>query len=261
MKTNGLKLLTGFLAITCIVMAIVLLSSCKNKDNNSDQAHVTIRMTDAPAHYDAVYVDIQAVEVTGEGGGTFMLNTHAGIYNLLDFSNGVDTLIAEGGLDAGTVSQIRLILGPNNSIVKDGTTYPLSTPSAQQSGLKLQVHKTFEPGVEYAILLDFDAHHSVVEQGNGGFSLKPVIHTVDVALNGSIRGSVAPIGALVVVEATQGANSHSSITNAQGEFLISGLEAGTYTLTLTPPAPFMPVTINNVQVNAGASTNVGLTTF
>lgn len=258
MKTGITKLTACALSLGLFML---LLSGCKNKDNDSDQAHVRISMTDAPGAYDAVYVDVQSVEVTGPGGGAVMLNTHAGIYNLLDLSNGVDTLIAEGDLDAGTVSQIRLILGPNNTVVKDGTTYPLSTPSAQQSGLKLQVHQTFEPGVQYAIKLDFDAHKSIVEQGNGGYSLKPVIRTVDVALNGSIRGSIAPIGAFVLVEATKGSDTYTSVTNAQGQFLISGLESGTYTVTLTPPAPFMPVTINNVQVTAGANTNVGLTTF
>lgn len=257
MKLTVTKLTTGVLSLA--LLALLFLSGCKPKDPK-DPAHVKISMTDAPGAYDAVYVDVQAVEITGAG-GTVTLNTTAGIYNLLDLANGTDTLIAEGDLAAGKVEQIRLILGSNNSVVVNGTTYPLSTPSAQQSGLKLQVHQTFEPGVEYAILLDFDANQSIVTQGNGGYSLKPVIRTVDVALGGSIRGSVTPIGALVIAQAITGTDTFSSVTNANGEFLIGGLAAGTYSVVLTPPTPLIPVTISNVQVTAGANTNVGLTTF
>ena len=48
----------------------------------------------------------------------------------------------------GTLGQIRLVLGPDNFVVlNDGiddnadVPIPLSTPSAQQSGLKLNVNK------------------------------------------------------------------------------------------------------------------------
>jgi hypothetical protein len=258
MKTTAMRITIGALAVSFFVF-ILLLSSCK--DNDKDQAHVNVRMTDAPAAYDAVYIDVQGVEITGAGGGTVVLSSNPGIYNLLELSNGTDTLIAAGGIDAGQVEQIRLILGTNNTIVVDGVTHPLTTPSAQQSGLKLQVNRTFEPGVEYGILLDFDANKSIVMQGNGDYSLKPVIRTVDVALNGSIRGSIAPVSALVVVEASNGTDTFTSITNANGEFLISGLVAGTYSVTLTPPSPLLPVTVNNVVVTAGSSTNIGVITF
>lgn len=239
------------------------ISGCKKDDKvtNSGMSHVNIRMTDAPGQYDAVYIDVQQIEVTGSGGGAVMLNTHAGIYDLLTLSNGIDTLLASGDLAAGEVSQIRLILGPNNSVVVNGVSYPLATPSAQQSGLKVQVHKTFEPGVTYAILLDFDANQSIVEQGNGDYRLKPVIRSVDIALNGAIRGSISPIGALVAVTATSNGVSYSSVTNASGQFLLSGLAAGTYNVTITPALPALPITISGVVVSTGNTADVGLVAF
>lgn len=250
-------------AINLITAAILCFSiSACNKDNKgAGTSHLNVRMTDAPGQYDAVYVDVQQIEITGSGGNAVMLNTHAGIYDLLALSNGVDTLLASGDLEAGTVSQIRLILGPNNTVVTGGVSYPLSTPSAEQSGLKLQVHQTLEPGVTYAILLDFDANQSIVEQGNGGYKLKPVIKTIDVAVSGAIRGSIAPIGALVVVTATSNGVSYSSVTNASGQFLLSGLPSGNYDITLTPALPALPVTITGVTVTTGVTTDVGVVTF
>lgn len=239
---------------------IILMPACK-KDSSTDKAHLSVRMTDAPASYNAVNVDIQGVEVTGNGGKAVMLNVNPGIYNLLDYSNGLDTLIASGDLDAGKVSQIRLILGTNNSVIVNGDVFPLSTPSAMQSGLKLQIHQTFEAGVSYGILLDFDANKSIVTTGNGQYQLKPVIRTVNAAINGSIKGNITPAGLIAVVTATSGSETYTSVTNDMGYFLIAGLPAGTYSLTVTPALPLLPVTLTGYTVVAGASTNVGLIAF
>jgi hypothetical protein len=67
-------------------------------------------------------------------GKAIALNVKSGIYNLLNFSNGLDTLIAIGTLNIATVQQIRLILGLNNSVVVNNVSHPLSTPSAEQLG-------------------------------------------------------------------------------------------------------------------------------
>ena len=60
----------------------------------------------------------------------------------------------------------------------DSTLYPLATPSAMQSGLKLNLNKFLLPNFNNVILIDFDAHESIVEQGNGDYSLKPVLRTL-----------------------------------------------------------------------------------
>ncbi|NTW23961.1 MAG: DUF4382 domain-containing protein, partial [Lentimicrobium sp.] len=202
-----------------------------------------------------------AVEVTGDDGSTVMLNTNAGIYNLLNFSNGLDTLIATGDLNAGKISQIRLILGPNNSVIVDNVVYPLSTPSAQQSGLKLQVHRTFEPGVSYMLLLDFDANQSIILTGNGQYQLKPVIRVIDAAISGSIKGSTSPLGVMAMISATSGGITYSSVNNLSGQFLISGLPAGLYEVTVNPEIPYSRITLYDVEVATGISTNLGLIVF
>ena len=216
-------------------------------------------MTDAPGPYNAVYVDIVGVEVTGTNNDAVLLNVDPGTYNLLDFSNGKDTLIGTGTLDVGSVEQIRLILGPNNSVMVNNVSFPLSTPSAEQSGLKLQVHKTLEAGVEYAILLDFDANQSIVETSNGVYKLKPVIRTIDNAISGSIKGKITPIGQIATITATSSTSSFSSVVNVNGDFLLKGLPAGTYSVTITPVLPLGTVIKTNITVTTGVSTNIGTT--
>ncbi len=245
----------------CFILLTVVFACKKEKTEEIAPANPPtpyhIRMTDAPAAYLAVNIDLQAVEVTGSG-STVMLNVTPGIYNLLHFSNGLDTLIATGSLTMSSVEQIRLILGANNTIVTSTGTYPLKTPSAQQSGLKLNVHHTLQPGVDYYVLLDFDAAQSIVENGNGDYSLKPVIRTIETALSGSVKGKISQPGVAATVTATSGAASYSSVVNANGDFVISGLPPGSYVLTVTPVLPYATVNLTNVNVTVGASTNVGV---
>lgn len=236
-----------------------LFNSCNN-DNPKPSYPYAITMTDAPAFYDAIFVDIQAVEITGSGGETVSLNVNKGVYNLLDFSNGASTLIATDTLEIAKVEQIRLVLGTNNTILVDNVSYPLSTPSADQTGLKLQVHQTLKEGVLYNVLLDFDANKSIIKLGNGNYKLKPVVRTIETATSGSIKGNITPIGSVAMVEASSGV-SFSTNVNAEGNFLVMGLPAGIYTLLITPNLPFLPVTKTNVTVENGVTTNVGTIAF
>lgn len=244
-----------------------IMNSCSNSSNDSTKTAypVAIKMTDAPGPYDKVMIDLQGVEITGSTGQAVTLSVKKGIYNLLDFSNGVSTLIATDTLDDAKVEQIRLILGTNNTVVIKGVSYPLSTPSADQTGLKLQVHQTLHGGVLYSILLDFDANKSVIETGNGVYKLKPVIRTIETAVGGSIKGSITftstGLPAFVTVVDNSTNLSYSTNVNATGNFLAAGLPAGTYTVTVTPTLPALPVIKTNVVVTTGLTTDIGIVTI
>jgi hypothetical protein len=180
-----------------LLSVLFLLIPACNKDN--DKSYLSVRLTDTFGNFEAVMIDVQSVEISGNDGSTIILSTNTGIYNLLDFSNGLNTIIAKGDFDAGTISQIRLILGANNTVIVDGIVYALSTPGDMQSGLKLKVDKKFEPGVSYTILLDFDANQSIVSQGKGDYQLKPVIRIIDASTSGSLKGSINPAGIVAVM--------------------------------------------------------------
>jgi len=139
----------------------------------------------------------------------------------------------------------------------DGIVYPLSTPSAQQSGLKLKMNSTLTPGVDYELLLDFDASKSIVLTGNAEYQLKPVVRAINEATTGSVYGSVLTMLSLPAnVSVTNGSVTYTSVTDAEGRFLIRGLDAGTYSVTITPELPYLPITIDNVNVTVGNVTGV-----
>ena len=153
---------------------------------------------------------------------------------MLDLVNDKDTLLVNADIPSGRLHQIRLVLGTNNSIVLNGVTTPLETPSAMQSGLKLNVQHDVTGGILYTMLLDFDAGRSIVTSGNGKYILKPVIRTVLNAVGGSIKGAVTPNTVLTAVYAINGTDTMTTFTDASGAYFIKGVPAATYKLQYWP---------------------------
>lgn len=146
-----------------------------NKDNDTT-TDLRIRLTDNPYNATEVNVDIQEVRVNlnDDSTGWVSLDTRAGIYNLLDFQNGIDTLIAQTTVPTGTVKEVRFVLGNQNSIKIDNTTYPLTIPSGGESGLKIKLNKKLNAHVD-SLVIDFDAALSILQTGTGDYKLKPVL--------------------------------------------------------------------------------------
>ncbi|MEN8139554.1 MAG: DUF4382 domain-containing protein, partial [Bacteroidota bacterium] len=243
-----------------LFLGAAMLSSC---DKNEEKATLNVRLTDAPAAYEEVIINVTDVKINvsaeDESGWQSMENVSTGEYNLLDFTNGLDTLLASQELPAGKISQMRLILGDGNKVKIDGEYFDLDTPSSQQSGLKFNIHADLAEGVVYNLWIDFDAKRSIVEKGNGGYSLKPVIRTFTEATSGAIKGIVSPVEAqayIMAISASQDTLGTYADTES-GEFLIRGSEEGVYSVEFVPVDGFEEKTINDVLVVTGEVTDMG----
>jgi len=261
---NNMKTFLKFICIAILTVGFVSCSDDDSSESNTDEtARVSIELTDAPGDYEAVFIDVEDVVVkyNGEEDEVFIDDVDAGIYNLLELTGGVSVVLVDEELPTGSISQIRLVLGDDNTVVVDGETIPLQTPSAQQSGLKIQVNETLEGGIFYEFMLDFNVEESIVEQGNGGYLLKPVIRATTVAETGAISGSVIPVtDTPVLVTTTTGEGEEiSAYTDAQGKFVLQGILEGNYDLKFEadPDLNFPPVIIDNVIVEVGEITTVG----
>lgn len=244
----------------------VLLSSCSknddddnNNNNNGGNATVKMHLTDGPAEYDAVYLDIQRVEVTMEGRSAVELNVaRPGVYEILQFRNGLDTFLAQTSLPPGKINQIRLILGNNNSVVVDGDVEPLTTPSGQTSGVKLNLNQTLEANGAYDIWIDFDAAKSIHRTGNGKYMLKPVIRAYSALTDGRIVGNVLPLAALTTVYAINGTDTFAAIPNLSGYYRFSGLPQGTYRVWFDAEGPgYNDKFMTDINVEFGKEQNLG----
>jgi hypothetical protein len=242
-----------------LLSATLFFSSCDNDEKSARR--IQVRLTDAPGDYEAVNIDLLRVEAHASRGneqnGWFELNTNSGVYNLLDLTNGIDTLIVDDVLPEGKISQIRLVLGDNNTVVVDGVTHDLTIPSGSQSGLKLNIHEEFLEGITYKVLLDFDAAKSVVKAGaSGKYNLKPVIRTITEAQDGAIRGVVTPADAVPAVMAIQNEDTISTYANENGEFLLMAIPEGSYNVLIQPGEEYGSQTIANVSVLNGQVTTM-----
>jgi hypothetical protein len=244
-----------FLLLSAV--SVLLFACTKDGDQN---VTMKVHLTDAPGNYEQVLIDIQdlQIHVTGDGSenGWQSLPVQKGVYNLLNFRNGMDTLLATTTLPSGKISQMRLVLGSNNHVKKGGTLYNLETPSAQQSGLKFNINASLTEGITYELWIDFDAARSIVESGNNQFILKPVIRTFTKATSGAIKGVVSPSEALPVVKAISSEDTVTTIASEEGKFLLQGLDAGTWKVTFEPVEPYGSKTVPNISVTIGNVTQM-----
>jgi hypothetical protein len=136
-----------------------------------------VNLTDNPLAAQEVNIDLKEVRVNFKDGSEewSVLPTNSGIYNLLDFRNGVDTTIATGSNITGNeVREIRLVLGTNNSIRINDVVHPLTIPSGSETGLKIKLGQNLRNGTD-EVTIDFDAALSVHQTGDGTYILKPVL--------------------------------------------------------------------------------------
>ncbi len=234
-----------------------MITACTKSENESrDHARIQIYLTDAPGDYQEVNIDVVSVRVIIND-SLISLPTNGGIYNLLDFVNGRDTLLVEDEIPAGYLSQIRLVLGEDNTVMKDGLIYNMKTPSAQQSGLKLNVHEEIHPGISYAYVLDFEAEKSIVRTGNGRHQLKPVIRVFTKAVTGILEGVAWPPEAKAYINVIRDEDTVGTNADAEtGEFMIRGLTEGIYDVDFESTEGFRDTSLTDVSVMAGQVTHL-----
>ena len=158
------------------VFAIVLCISFSACKKDSGESTLRVRLTDAPADYQEVNIDLKAINVklSDDSDAWVALDAIPGIYNLLGLQNGVDTLIGTKTFSAATVKEIRLVLGQNNTIKVNNAVFPLTVPSGSESGLKIKINKKLNAAIE-TLIIDFDAALSIHEEGTGDYKLRPVL--------------------------------------------------------------------------------------
>lgn len=251
------------LFLTAFIGMMLITNACKQ--NDEAQATFELRLTDGPASFEEVNIDVQGAEVhvnkdTASSSGWQALSIKKGIYNVLKLNNGVDTVLGSAQLPLGDISEVRLILGDNNSVKVDGKTLPLTIPSSDKSGLKLKFVKKLLAGISYKVTLDFDAAKSVREIKKGSeYKMRPIIRLITDANNGSIRGEIGTTSCKTVVYAIQGVDTlTSAYPSSTGRFVLQGLGAATYKVAVSAEGTNCAgKTMDNIKVEVGKVTEIG----
>lgn len=228
------------LSILTVLLSLFIFTGCST-ESEPGTGTMKVSLTDAPVDFDQVNIEIlqvlvnrdESAEDTTESGWHSVMDDSI-VVNLLDYQNGAVLDLGEVELEAGQYNQVRLLLGDDNNVVIDGETHALTTPSAQQSGYKLNVNAEIQEGQVYELVIDFDASQSIVVTGNDNYILKPVLRTVNLQEEGSISGTVLPLDAEPNVYAIMGEDTVGTNPDDEGNFTIVGLEDGTYNVWFDP---------------------------
>jgi hypothetical protein len=258
-----------------------LLSACGgggggSSTSTSGTGTLQVALTDAPScGFNEVNITVSKVRVhqsssAGEndaGWQDIVLNPAKKV-NLLTLTNGILQDLGKTTLAAGHYTQMRLVLTPNssvsplaNSVVAEGSTteVAIETPSAAQSGIKLNHEFDVTANAQIDLALDFDACKSIVSKGNsGGFLLKPVIGVIAQATSGGISGFVPAGLTKPIVSAQQnGVIIKSTVPDATGAFVLSPLPQNSvgYVVVVTADGR-TTAAISSVPVATGATTPV-----
>lgn len=249
------------LLLFATILSLSLFACKKNNNNTGSTSHVTVKLTDAPGAFDAVIVNIKSVVIVTNT-GEHTLNLSGGPIDILRLRLGKDTVLADQDIPAGTIQQVRLVLNDSgNRVIIGGISHDLTTPSGQTSGVKLNVHENLTAGIEYTMLLDFDAAQSIVLTGNGKYILKPVIRAIPQAVSGAITGIVSPASASPKVYAITGTDTVGTVADATGKFYFPGLAAGTYNVEFVPVSPYAVKTVAGISVVNGSVKDMGTVTI
>ena len=244
-----------------------------------------LAITDAPScGYDHVYLTVDRVRVhksstavDGESGWSEVVLTPARRIDLLALTNGVLDNLGQTPLPAGKYTQMRLVLAPNSSTnplanavtPTGGSEVALTTPSAQQSGIKLNVNMDVAAGTLADFVIDFDACKSIVKRGNSGqYNLKPVMAVIPVVSNAGMRvvGYVDPSIAVATTNVSVQINGvpvkatmpNTGLTDT-GKFELYPVPVGTYDLVVTA-AGHVTAVMTGVPVVSSSITSINSAT-
>ena len=290
MKTIKVKSLHFAIAFLCLFAF-----SCQKEHSGNGgtfpagTSHVNIFLTDDPSLvFDQVLLDIQSVEIKveddsdlqheneheaevedhdshgGTDGGWMSVPIHPGVYNILQFRNGLDTLFGTASFDASKqLRKVRLTLGSSNTVVING----ISSPLVIKDNNNFVVIKLDESTVAINsggitnFWLDVDAGRSIRQHG-GEFEFKGQVKAFSKEKSAGIEGIVLPGNAAAIVTAVNGTDSATAKPEDSGEFKFIGLKPGTYTLVYHATAGnFADVTVTGIIVSGTEDTHVPTVTL
>ncbi len=275
-----MKNIIRFTLFILFISSIVFYSCQKEvtggNQQDPDKPHpVTIYLTDHQTPiFDSVFIDLQKLEIKLEdhtlpNDGWVNLAIRPGVYNILRFRNGLDTLFATGTLPNARIKKIKLVLGTQNSAMKNGQSFPLRVKDEDREVIANIESSNFEITTSGQVLfwIDFDAGNSIHPDNSGsgsgnGYRLKSHIKIFTRSQSGRIEGRVLPRTADAIVKAVIGSDTATAIPdNDDGEFKIVGLNAGTYKVLIDGQHGYNDTIINNVIVRNREDTHLPVITL
>jgi len=261
-----------------MIASALMLTSCKKDEFQTEEdaqpREFKVNMTDNPGEYEALTVELNSVEVYNENSGWITLNSNTQFISVLDLTNGKELQIASmQNAEMGAYSKVRLNFGQQHELkvkssveiggVSSTTTATFYCEYEGPDSVEVEIDEQIsaEEGVD--LLIDFDVASSIQKDGEE-YIIKPTLKLIkdrSTGVQGKVKGAAS--ASLIL---TDGEDTLSSYTNADGEFLIRGMEEGTYDLICYPQNEdgeemMSEQTVSGVVVTKGEIENTGTIRF
>ena len=181
------------------------------------------------------------------------------------FPTATTTELGSENIPVGKYTQVRLKIIAAE-VVENDPTHTVDVPSGAQSGLKILTNFTTTEGPTYELVLDFDAHRSIVTAGPPtnpkSYKLKPTIRVISKAVAGSISGTVTnpqdvPMASAI---ADTGLVTQTPVETTTGFFRLAFLPEGSFVVTIADTLT-LAYEASDVAVTAGNDNDVGAVTL
>lgn len=298
MKNTKVAIISFALSLFLVTL---FFSACKKENSSgSGSQQLSLYLTDDPALFDSVLIDIQKVEVKIDTSEEHQHNDHfgdidndndddhqdsdafgqwidlamtPGVYTVSNLRNGIDMLLASGTI-TGKIRKVRITLGTNNTVYVGGVAHALAL-SGSDNLVYVKIHGEDEQGehesgddnneehdTPIGVWLDFDLGRSITLTG-GQYYLNPVVNPFCDAKSGKVEGKVRPEAAHAVVTIFNATDTAMAIPehDEDGEYKIRGLKAGTYSIHFKGFNGYSDTTINNIVVVINDDTHIPTVTL
>lgn len=254
-------------------LALLGLSSCKKDDPqpgtgstntaSPERGSFKVRLTDSPGNFSGLFVEMTRVDAYIENRGWVNISNESRVISVLDLTNGAETTLAyQSKAEAGVYTKLKLTFGNENTLVLNGaagsSTIALNFSSEGSREVIVEIDEEVSSETSADVLLDFNVAESIALLGSS-YLMNPDItdiHDESTGISGDVQGS-----AQASITLHNGQHSYHTFVSASGEFLIHGVEDGTYQLSIEGMVQGNAIlqhhNIDNVTIVQGQIKNMG----
>lgn len=249
-----------------VALLIITATSCANDNTTDPVGTLSLKLTDAPMHYDqfmSASVTIDKIEIgNSHDANSFITLTDAPMtYNLMALVNGMTSTMATVEIPVGDYDLMRLYISSTEMKMANGDSFTYNMHQEGYSGsgmmqnsmmlnnqnrsidIQLDHLMTISNGSMSEFLLDIDVDQSFMLEGvtynnmmmgMTGFTFMPTMRFVDMANTGTINGTVQDVNGnlpnatiSLMHNGTLYTTTHS---DENGHYALIGIPEGMYTV-------------------------------
>jgi hypothetical protein len=258
--------------ILAIAALTLVLAGCTKSENGTGR--LVVKVTDDPFNIswvESATVTITKIEIRKaglhEGNPFIVLSEDTVSFDLINLRNGLTKEILDLEIPEGKYDLIRLYVDEAGLKIREHLSpFKVKVPGGRQTGIKIFITPVLEVsgGLTSELLLDFDLARSFVMRGNltsphgvNGFIFKPCIRATNNSIAGRIEGMVTDTLKVKIVNAkvwlAKDTVISTAFTDTIGHYAITGVPAGTYTLSATKEG-YDTVSFSGLKILAGNRT-------